>query len=288
MAFLLLLGMTIKEAFEQTKAALQAQMEDREAENVMRILFEDAFDWTSGQPARSFLAKEQDQLSAILERLQANEPLQYILGEADFYGLKFEVTPAVLIPRPETEELVFQILEAGKNKEGQKGLDIGTGSGCIPISLKKNRPDWSLTGMDISEEALQVARRNALKNQVEVNWIVQDVLDEEAWDKLGRYDFIVSNPPYIPLEEKKVMPRQVLDYEPALALFVENDNALIFYRKIHDLAIRSLSTGGSLFFELNEFNARAVQAMVDLRFFTEAVLLPDMQGKDRMLYCQKR
>jgi len=280
--------MTIKEAFEQTKAALQAQMEDREAENVMRILFEDAFDWTSGQPARSFLAKEQDQLSAILERLQANEPLQYILGEADFYGLKFEVTPAVLIPRPETEELVFQILEAGKNKEGQKGLDIGTGSGCIPISLKKNRPDWSLTGMDISEEALQVARRNALKNQVEVNWIVQDVLDEEAWDKLGRYDFIVSNPPYIPLEEKKVMPRQVLDYEPALALFVENDNALIFYRKIHDLAIRSLSTGGSLFFELNEFNARAVQAMVDLRFFTEAVLLPDMQGKDRMLYCQKR
>ena len=280
--------MTIKEAFEQTKAALQAQMEDREAENVMRILFEDAFDWTSGQPARSFLAKEQDQLSAILERLQANEPLQYILGEADFYGLKFEVTPAVLIPRPETEELVFQILEAGKNKEGQKGLDIGTGSGCIPISLKKNRPDWSLTGMDISEEALQVARRNALKNQVEVNWIVQDVLDEEAWDKLGRYDFIVSNPPYIPLEEKKVMPRQVLDYEPALALFVENDNALVFYRKIHDLAIRSLSTGGSLFFELNEFNARAVQAMVDLRFFTEAVLLPDMQGKDRMLYCQKR
>lgn len=288
MAFLLLLGMTIKEAFEQTKAALQAQMEDREAENVMRILFEDAFDWTSGQPARSFLAKEQDQLSAILERLQANEPLQYILGEADFYGLKFEVTPAVLIPRPETEELVFQILEAGKNKEGQKGLDIGTGSGCIPISLKKNRPDWSLTGMDISEEALQVARRNALKNEVEVNWIVQDVLDEEAWDKLGRYDFIVSNPPYIPLEEKKVMPRQVLDYEPALALFVENDNALVFYRKIHDLAIRSLSTGGSLFFELNEFNARAVQAMVDLRFFTEAVLLPDMQGKDRMLYCQKR
>lgn len=280
--------MTIKEAFEQTKAALQAQMEDREAENVMRILFEDAFDWTSGQPARSFLAKEQDQLSAILERLQANEPLQYILGEADFYGLKFEVTPAVLIPRPETEELVFQILEAGKNKEGQKGLDIGTGSGCIPISLKKNRPDWSLTGMDISEEALQVARRNALKNEVEVNWIVQDVLDEEAWDKLGRYDFIVSNPPYIPLEEKKVMPRQVLDYEPALALFVENDNALVFYRKIHDLAIRSLSTGGSLFFELNEFNARAVQAMVDLRFFTEAVLLPDMQGKDRMLYCQKR
>ncbi|MCL4170510.1 UNVERIFIED_CONTAM: hypothetical protein GTU68_020684, partial [Idotea baltica] len=228
------------------------------------------------------------QLSAILERLQANEPLQYILGEADFYGLKFEVTPAVLIPRPETEELVFQILEAGKNKEGQKGLDIGTGSGCIPISLKKNRPDWSLTGMDISEEALQVARRNALKNEVEVNWIVQDVLDEEAWDKLGRYDFIVSNPPYIPLEEKKVMPRQVLDYEPALALFVENDNALVFYRKIHDLAIRSLSTGGSLFFELNEFNARAVQAMVDLRFFTEAVLLPDMQGKDRMLYCQKR
>lgn len=280
--------MTIKEAFEQTKAALQAQMEDREAENVMRILFEDAFDWTSGQPARSFLAKEQDQLSAILERLQANEPLQYILGEADFYGLKFEVTPAVLIPRPETEELVFQILEAGKNKEGQKGLDIGTGSGCIPIFLKKNRPDWSLTGMDISEEALQVARRNALKNEVEVNWIVQDVLDEEAWDKLGRYDFIVSNPPYIPLEEKKVMPRQVLDYEPALALFVENDNALIFYRKIHDLAIRSLSVGGSLFFELNEFNARAVQAMVDLRFFTEAVLLPDMQGKDRMLYCQKR
>lgn len=280
--------MTIKEAFEQTRAVLQAQLEDREAENIMRILFEDAFGWTSGQPVRSFLAKEEDQLSSILERLKANEPLQYILGEADFYGLKFEVTPAVLIPRPETEELVFQILEVGKNKEWHKGLDIGTGSGCIPISLKKNRPDWSLSGVDISEEALQVARRNALKNQVEVDWMAQDVLDEKTWDKLGSYDFIVSNPPYIPLEEKKVMPRQVLDYEPALALFVENDNALIFYRKIHDLAIRSLSAGGSLFFELNEFNARAVQAMVDLRFFSEAVLLPDMQGKDRMLYCQKR
>lgn len=280
--------MTIKEAFEQTKAVLQTQMEEREAENVMRILFEDAFGWTSGQLARNFLAEEEDQLSSILERLKANEPLQYILGEADFYGLKFDVTPAVLIPRPETEELVYQILEAGKNKDWKRGLDIGTGSGCIPISLKKNQPDWSLSGMDVSEEALQVARRNALKNQVEVDWIAQDVLDEKAWDKLGSYDFIVSNPPYIPLAEKKVMPRQVLDYEPALALFVENDQALIFYRKIHDLAIRSLGPGGGLFFELNEFNAKAVQAMVDLHFFSEAVLLPDMQGKDRMLYCQKR
>lgn len=280
--------MTIKEAFEQTKVVLQLQMEDREALSMLRILFEDAFGWTSDQPSRLFLEEEEEKLDSIVTRLQANEPLQYVLGEADFYGLKFEVSPAVLIPRPETEELVYQILETGKGKSWREGLDIGTGSGCIPITLKKNHPDWNLSGMDVSEEALAIARRNAAKNQVAVNWIAQDVLNQEIWPRLKTVDFIVSNPPYIPYREKNVMPAQVLEYEPHLALFVENENALVFYRKIHDLAILKLSAGGGLFFELNEFNAKAVQAMVDRRFFSSIALLSDMQGKDRMLYCEKR
>lgn len=280
--------MTIKEAFEQTKVSLQLQMDDREALSLVRILFEDAFGWTADQASRPFLATEAEKLQRMVTRLQANEPLQYILGEADFYGLKFEVSPAVLIPRPETEELVCQILETGKKKPWKQGLDIGTGSGCIPITLKKNHPAWHLSGMDVSMEALAVARRNAVKNQVRVDWIAQDVLKEETWPNLKPFDFIVSNPPYIPYDEKKVMPPQVLDYEPHLALFVENENALVFYRKIHDLAISKLSPGGGLFFELNEFNAKAVQAMIDTHFFSSIALLPDMQGKDRMLYCEKR
>lgn len=280
--------MTIKAALEQTKVVLQLQMDEREALSMLRILFEDAFGWTSDQPSRPFLAEEQGKLKSIVARLQANEPLQYILGEADFYGLKFEVSPAVLIPRPETEELVYQILETGKGKPWQQGLDIGTGSGCIPITLKKNHPDWQLSGMDVSEEALAIARRNAVKNQVVVNWITQDVLNEDSWPRLKTVDFIVSNPPYIPYREKKVMPAQVLEYEPHLALFVENENALVFYQKIHALAILKLSSGGGLFFELNEFNATAVQAMIDTRLFSNIKLLSDMQGKDRMLYCEKR
>lgn len=280
--------MTIKAAFEQTKVALQLQMDDREALSILRILFEDAFGWTSDRPSRPFLTEEEKKLNHMVARLQANEPLQYILGEADFYGLKFEVSPAVLIPRPETEELVYQILETAKGKTWKEGLDIGTGSGCIPITLKKKHPNWNLSGMDVSEEALAVARRNALKNQVVVNWIAQDVLNEETWPSLGAFDFIVSNPPYIPYEEKKVMPTQVLDYEPQLALFVENEDPLVFYRKIQDLACLKLRPGGGLFFELNEFNAKAVEAMADTRFFSSVNLLSDMQGKDRMLYCQKR
>ncbi len=280
--------MTIKAAFEQTKVALQLQMDDREALSILRILFEDAFGWTSDQPSRPFLTNEQEKLDHIVARLQANEPIQYILGEADFYGLKFDVSPAVLIPRPETEELVYQILERGKGKTWKEGLDIGTGSGCIPITLKKNRPDWNLSGMDVSEEALAMARQNALKNHVAVTWIAQDVLNEETWSSLRSFDFIVSNPPYIPYGEKKVMPAQVLDYEPQLALFVENENPLVFYRKIHDLACLKLAPGGGLFFELNEFNAKAVEDLVDTRFFSSVNLLSDMQGKDRMLYCQKR
>lgn len=278
--------MTVKDAYSQLLGSLQTILEAREATNVTLIVFEDVFDWKRDKGNRQMSSSEQEKLMQIEQRLLTGEPLQYVLGLADFYGLKFKVNPAVLIPRPETEELVFQILERAKHYSWQTGLDIGTGSGCIPISLKKNRSDWDISAMEVSEQALEIAKQNALLNEVEVHWINQNVLEIGSWSDLPTYDFIVSNPPYIPDHERKMMTRSVIDFEPELALFVPDSDPLLFYRTILQLSTEKLKPGGALFFEINEFNAQDLLNLVPDQFFESVELIQDMQGKDRILYGQ--
>ena len=211
----------------------------------------------------------------IISDLRKNIPIQYVLGEANFYGLKFKVNRSTLIPRVETEELVEYIL----NYKFNSVLDIGTGSGCIAISIAKNT-DSRVTAIDISNEAIEIAKRNGIHNSVDVNFIVDDVFNF-CHDK--KYDLIVSNPPYVLESEKKYIHRNVIDYEPHDALFVNDSNPLIFYIKIIEIAKNNLNKDGLLFFEINEkFSNQIIELLTDLNF-VEIELKKDINGRDRII-----
>ncbi|RQO66065.1 peptide chain release factor N(5)-glutamine methyltransferase [Pedobacter sp. KBW06] len=215
---------------------------------------------------------------SILEGLKAQKPIQYLLGEAFFYGAVFKVNEAVLIPRPETEELVDWILE--EKAEGQVVVDFGTGTGCIAISLKKHLKDASVTAVDISEEALRIASENALINQTEVSFIHADIL---TFQSRTEFDIIVSNPPYITEKERAAMHQNVLAHEPHLALFVTDERPLLFYEAVADFALRNLKKNGALYFEINEYLAKETIQMLKDKSFISIELRKDMQGKDRMI-----
>ena len=239
--------------------------------------------------------EEVEKWNAILAQLQQDKPIQYITGEAWFYGLKFEVNENTLIPRPETGELVEWIieswkLEAGSRKsENQKRiniLDIGTGTGCIPIALKANLPQANVSAIDVSENALEVAKRNAELNKVEINFIQANILEVEDLSQLpSSYNIIVSNPPYVRNLEKQEIKKNVLDYEPHLALFVEDTDALLFYRKIAQLAIKNLSPNGLLFFEINQYLGKETFELLENLGFKNIELKKDIYGNDRMVKC---
>lgn len=216
---------------------------------------------------------------SLIKTLKTGKPIQYALGFAEFYGLSFQVTPSVLIPRPETEELVDWILNTVKGEANL--LDIGTGTGCIAITLQKELPAAKVTALDVSEAALEVAQKNAVLNQVKVNFMLQDIL---VYDGAGlKYDVIVSNPPYVKEDEKPQMHFNVLENEPHLALFVSNEDPLVFYRAIADFAFRNLNKGGYLFFEINEYLGPQMLELLSGKLFTDMELRKDMQGKDRMI-----
>lgn len=230
--------------------------------------------------------EEVEKWNAILSELQQEKPIQYITGEAWFYGLQFEVNENTLIPRPETEELVEWIIESQKSKvQSQKLeiLDIGTGSGCIPISLKANLPQANVSAIDVSEKALEMSKRNAELNNVEVNFIQNNIL--EVGDLNQHFDIIVSNPPYVRNLEKEEIKKNVLDYEPHLALFVEDTDALLFYRKIAQLALKNLSPNGLLFFEINQYLGKETVELLQNLGFKNIELRKDMFGNDRMIRC---
>ncbi|MCM4157897.1 peptide chain release factor N(5)-glutamine methyltransferase [Gramella sp. AN32] len=216
-----------------------------------------------------------------LNQLKKSVPIQYILGETEFFGLKFKVNDAVLIPRPETEELVEWILQDFKNSEKKLSvLDIGTGSGCIPIALAKKLASAELSAMDISENALEVARENARLNAVDVAFKLQNILETETLAE--KFDIIVSNPPYVRELEKNEMSENVLKYEPKSALYVGDDDALIFYRKITKLAKNALKKNGVLYFEVNQYLGTETENLIQ-EFGFETQLKKDIFGNHRMI-----
>lgn len=235
-------------------------------------------------PEKTISATEAEKFQKAILRLQNYEPIQYIIGETEFYGLPFKVNKHTLIPRPETEELVEWIL-SGFPPSGARGiLDIGTGTGCIAISLAKNLPNAKISALDISEEALKIAEANAKLNKVEVNFFQTDILAAETLPK--HYDVIVSNPPYVRELEKKQMQQNVLKYEPHSALYVKDEDPLLFYRAISRLAKNHLNPGGKLFFEINEYLAYEMTELLKAAGFKNIEIKKDIYGKDRMLKCK--
>ena len=233
--------------------------------------------------------EEQSSFYQAVDRLRNHEPIQYILGETEFFGMPIIVNKQVLIPRPETEELVSWIIDDVDKKETTI-LDIGTGSGCIAISLAKKLNSAVVSAIDISNKAIEVAKKNALINNVNLEFSRVDVLNFE--DKLvlqdkwkSKFDIIVSNPPYVRMQEKKLMQLNVVDHEPDIALFVEDDDPLLFYRKISQLSKQYLRQNGTLYLEINEYLGLEMEKMLNKAGFKNVVLKKDMFGKNRMIKC---
>ena len=236
--------------------------------------------------------KEKDEIYAIINRLENMEPLQYILGETEFYSLPIKVNPSVLIPRPETEELVDMIIKTAARESfpSLRILDVGTGSGCIAIALAKHIPDAIVTAIDISDTALQTAKENVILNCVDVNFLKADILNtSEAMELMpDNFDIIVSNPPYIKYEEKSLMSANVVDYEPHQALFVPNDDPLLFYEAIADLALQKLTPRGMIYFEINATCDIMTHEMLHERGFSSIEIICDLSGKNRFISAKNK
>lgn len=236
--------------------------------------------------------EEKERIHEIVGRLQRMEPIQYVLGTADFFSLLFEVNPSVLIPRPETEELVDRILAETPAPRAARirVLDVGTGSGCIAIALKKHLLCASVTGLDVSDEALQVARRNARRNNVAVTFLQADILQPEEAKRAVpvMQDVIVSNPPYVREVEKLSMERNVLEYEPSLALFVPNEDPQLFYRQIARFGRERLKKHGRLYFEINAAYGERTVRLLEAEGYTNVKLYQDLAGRDRIVRAQQR
>ena len=275
----------LKEQFDKRLEHLYAQQESSE-------MFFVVLEQVESSTRMQFLEKQQTEVSAdtqsnildVLKELEQGKPIQYIFEEAYFYRLIFKVNASVLIPRDETEELVDLIVRK-ERKEGaipKRVLDVGTGSGCIALSIKKNLPWMAVSALDVSEEALAVAKENALRLNLSVDFIHADILQYSTPTK---YDIIVSNPPYVKENERADMHVNVLSYEPATALFVSDQDPLIFYRTIADFARLSLVEGGSLYFEINEYLGPEMVMLMEEKGFSEVRLIQDLQQKNRMLSC---
>ncbi len=278
--------MTINEKYKHYSALLKTIYNDGEAIAITNIIFEHFVKLNKSDlllRGNEVLSTEMlSTLNIALAKLLTHEPVQYITNEAWFYNLKFYVTNDVLIPRPETEELVHETISFLKTNNGKSVLDIGTGSGCIPISIKKNIPNTDVMAIDVSEAALTVAKENAHTNNVEINLKKINFLEENNYAAFESFDVIISNPPYIPEDEKNILDKNVTEYEPHLALFVPQNDALIFYKKIVSFAENHLNKNGRIFLETHENLAKETAAIfVEKNYFTE--IKKDMQGKERML-----
>ena len=288
--------MSMEEVYKKLLFQLSSIYNNREAGNIANIVMEHVTgNNKTDRIIHKTVALTNEQLLSIeifTQQLLLHTPLQYVLNEAWFAGIKFFVNENVLIPRPETEELVEWIYtdvqqnsNAASNK--LKVLEIGAGSGCIPIALYKKMKESFITSLDVSEAALDVARKNALTNDAEINFIQFDFLEEAQWKTLPVFDLIVSNPPYIKTSESSMMHQNVLDFEPHLALFVPDNDALLFYRKIALFGKDHLQKNGSVYVEINEALGNDTADLFISNNYT-VELKKDLQGKDRMLKAIKK
>lgn len=290
--------MTIHEASRRLLFELFHLYDEREAATIMDWVMEHVTGWKKIDRVTNktvpLSAAQQQLLQQYTAELQTHKPIQYVLREAWFYKMKLYVDENVLIPRPETEELVEWVIAewgvgslesgVGSRESGvSRMLDIGTGSGCIAVALKKNLPAAEVYGCDISEGALTVAKRNADGQQVPVQFQLLDILSAEERKQLAQFDIIVSNPPYIPLRDKATMANHVVSYEPHLALFVENNDPLIFYNAIADFSASHLNKRGSIYLEIHEDLGEDVMLLYKDRGYNNIELRKDLQGRDRMI-----
>ena len=288
---------TVKQISADFSEQLSAIYDANEVNSLCLMVLENVIDISPAKikafPETEISRIDSEAITNILTRLATGEPVQYILGYTEFYGLTFKVNPSVLIPRPETEELVDWVIKSRQSAVGSwqqpfQILDVGTGSGCIPISLKKNLPDAKVSAIDISPEALLTAKENAELNKADVKFIQNDILNPTDHSLLTtHYSLIVSNPPYVTLEDKKLMHTNVTDFEPHTALFVPEDDPLIFYKAIADFASTHLENAGLLFFEINESYGKQIVRLLHNKQFTAIELRKDMSGKDRMIKATK-
>jgi len=280
---------TIKDVFDVFKQRLGGVYNANETEALTLLVVNEISDLSKGQikafPEKEITVEQAESLNTILTRLQTGEPVQYILGHTEFYGLPFKVNPSVLIPRPETEELVEWVLTSvGSHQLAVSNiLDIGTGSGCIAISLKKNLPNASVSAIDISTGALETAKQNADLNKVKMDFIEDDILNSKLDLEHSKFNIIISNPPYVTLHDKTQMHTNVTDFEPHSALFVPKDDPLIFYKAIADFALSNLTAGGLLFLEINESLGNETVGLLQAKGFRDIELRKDMSGRDRMI-----
>jgi len=286
--------MTLNEARTVLTRELKNVYEIAELRNIIELVIEHITNMSRAEQVKNkvpyLTCTQLEDLDAITERLKKNEPVQYILGEAWFAGMKFKVNKNVLIPRPETEELVDWIVKESQKSnpesirdKSQNIIDVGTGSGCIPITLKKKLPHATISAIDVCSEALFTATENAIELNTDVNFLLLDFLDEEKWKELGQYDIIVSNPPYVKQSEINTMHERVKEFEPYLALFVPDNDALLFYKKLSGFAVKHLKSEGNLFVEINEALGEQVVNLFQTAGFANIELRKDMQGKDRMI-----
>lgn len=271
--------------YHEIKKMLAGYYPDAEASALAKMLLVEVLHFSTlelfGGKDKEVFKKDLDVLNEMLGRLQNNEPIQYIIGHETFCGLTFEVNHHVLIPRPETQELVDWIVNDVKGSATCRILDVGTGSGCIAVSLAKRIPCAEVEAWDISDGALEIARRNAELNHVTINFQLQNALDAEI--SFPSYEIIVSNPPYITEKEKKDMESNVLEWEPHTALFVPDTDPLLFYRKIAQMGVNALVKGGALYFEINRAYGDETMEMLDVLGYRQIELKKDMFGNDRMI-----
>jgi release factor glutamine methyltransferase len=281
---------TINSYFNQLVNKLKTIYSDRESESIAFFVVEHVLNYSKFSYSENrflqFPETKNEKWNNIETRLLKYEPIQYIIGETDFFGLKFKVNNNVLIPRPETEELVQLILHEN-NIEKLQLLDIGTGSGCIPISIKKNKNNWDVYAIDISNSALKIASENAKKYNLEITFLKDDICNSTVFNSENKFDIIVSNPPYIPENEFYKLHNNVKNFEPHLALFSPNDDPLIFYKHIAEFSIKHLDKNGTLYVEIHELYAEEVSDLFKINGFNNINIINDINNKARIVKANK-
>lgn len=279
--------MTLKAAFQHARMHLVGEYTSREADLLAGMVLEGITGWDRlmrvTRAETPLTEMQESQLHDKLQALAAGIPIQYVLGEAWFFGLPFFVGPEVLIPRPETEELVSWILEDSPPDAHLTLLDIGTGSGCLAVALKKHRPNFQVIALEYSTAALHTARRNADRHDTPLTMLQADILDPATYSQLPRLDILVSNPPYIPQREKPTLQRQVRDHEPDEALFVPDEDPARYYKAILDTASAKLAPGGSVYVEIHADHGDTIATLFRDRGFSPVTLRKDLSGRDRMI-----